>query len=231
MNKTIANKIIRLGNKKKAEHSKRFFKTGKGEYAEGDIFLGINNPTARIIAKKYKDIKLPELKKLLYSKYHEARLIALFILTIKYKRTDEKEKREIYNFYLQIIGHVNNWDLVDLSAPSILGDFLLDKDKSVLYKLARSKSLWSRRIAIVSTLNFIRNNQLHDSLNIISMLLNDKEDLIHKACGWMLREIGKKNKKILKDFLEKNIKKIPRTTLRYSIERFPENERKYYLNL
>jgi 3-methyladenine DNA glycosylase AlkD len=208
---------------------RRFFKTGKGEYGEGDVFLGIKVPIQRKISKKYLDLSLSKVKELLKSKIHEYRLIGLLILLDKYKKSSEKEKEEIFNFYLNNIRHINNWDLVDLTAPGIVGDFLLNKDKKILYSLANSENIWSKRIAIVSTYNFIRKCEFEDTLTLAEILLKDNHDLIHKAVGWMLREVGKRDKKILEDFLKFHYKKMPRTMLRYAIEKFSEEKRKAYL--
>lgn len=215
-----------LENSKQANLLSSFFKTKKGQYGEGDIFLGIKVPIQRKIAKRYKSLKLTEIQKLLNSNIHEYRLTALIILILQYKNNKEK----IFNFYLKNTKNINNWDLVDITAPRIVGHFLLNKDKKILHKLAKSNNLWEKRIAIVSTLNFIKNNQLNHTLKISKILLNDKHDLIHKAIGWMLREIGKKDQKLLEQFLDQNIKQIPRTTLRYAIEKFPKQKRKEYLN-
>lgn len=208
---------------------RRFFKTGKGEYGEGDVFLGIKVPIQRKISKKYLDLSLSKVKELLKSKIHEYRLIGLLILLDKYKKSSEKEKEEIFNFYLNNIRHINNWDLVDLTAPGIVGDFLLNKDKKILYSLANSENIWSKRIAIVSTYNFIRKCEFEDTLTLAEILLKDNHDLIHKAVGWMLREVGKRDKKILEDFLKFHYKKMPRTMLRYAIEKFSGEKRKAYL--
>ncbi len=221
--------LLNLKNPEKAELLQRFFKTGKGQYGEGDIFLGITVPKQREIAKKYPDLSLKELQKLLSSKIHEHRLISLIILTNKYKKADKKEKKEIFDFYLKNTSNINNWDLIDLSAPNIVGDYLFDKDRTILYKLAKSNNLWEKRISILSTAYFIRNNQFKDTLKIAEILLNDNHDLIHKAVGWMLREVGKKNQEIEEKFLRKHYKRMPRTMLRYSIEKFDENKRKHYL--
>jgi len=204
----------------------RFFKTGKGQYGEGDIFLGIVVPVQRIIAKKYyKEISLREVQKLLNSKIHEYRLIALLILVEKYK----EDKELIYNTYIKNFRNINNWDLVDLTAPKIMGDFLKDKNKDILYSLAVSDDLWERRISIIATFDFIKDNDFKDALKISEILLNDKHDLIHKAVGWMLREIGKRNKDLEKEFLDKNYRIMPRTMLRYSIEKFSPREREFYM--
>jgi 3-methyladenine DNA glycosylase AlkD len=215
----------------RAKNLSRFFKTGRGEYGEGDIFLGITVPNQRNIVKKYwEKINLKETEELLKSKFHEERLTALLILVKKYSKSDEKEKEEIFNFYLSNTKYINNWDLVDLSAPNIIGNFILNKNHDILYKLAKSENLWEKRISIISTATFIRSNQFEDTIKISEILLNEKHDLIHKAVGWMLREIGKRNKSKLEKFLKKYHKKMPRTMLRYAIEKFPENERKGYLN-
>ena len=216
-------------NPEKAKIYQRFFKIGKGEYGEGDIFLGISVPVTRKIANEFTNLTFRKIKKHLQSKFHEERLAALLILVNNYKKTNDK--KEIFEFYLNITKHINNWDLVDLTADKILGDFLLDKDKekSILYNLAKSKNIWERRIAIVATYAFIKNNQFEDALKISEILLKDKHDLIHKAVGWMLREVGKRDEKVLEDFLKTNYKNMPRTTLRYAIEKFPEGKKQLYL--
>jgi len=218
-------------DKEKANLLQRFFKTGKGEYGEGDIFIGIVVPNIRIVARKYKDLTFPEIQKLLNSKIHEHRLTALFILTYKYPKADEKLKKEIVEFYLKNTKQINNWDLIDLSSVEILGEYFLEHkaSKRVLLKFSKSKSLWERRISIISTFTLIRNRQFGDSLKIAETLLNDKEDLIHKAVGWMLREIGKRDLETEEEFLKKHYQKMPRTMLRYAIEKFPEDKRKFYL--
>ncbi len=226
----LKSEIEKLKNPEKIPIYQNFFKTGKGEYAEGDIFYGLSILQSRGIAKKYfSTISLPKLQTLLKSKIHEERLIALEILNFKYENSDEKNKEQIVSFYLKNTKNINNWDLVDTSAPYILGDFLLKKNRNVLYKLAQSKSLWEKRISIISTFAFIKQNQFQDTLRISEILLSDKHDLIQKAVGWMLREAGKKEINVLKDFLKTYYKAMPRTTLRYAIEKFPEEERKKYL--
>ncbi len=227
----IRNELKENSNIEKSEIYRRFFKTGKGEYGEGDVFLGLSVPQTRNIAKKYKDISLPDIRILLGSKIHEERLAALEILSMKYesKNTSEKQKEEIFNFYLSHTKWINNWDLVDLSAEYIIGDFLYDKDKSILYRLAKSENLWERRIAIISTFHFIKRGKFEETLKIAELLMKDQHDLIQKAVGWMLREIGKKNKKVEEQFLKEHYKNMPRTMLRYAIEKFPEKERKMYL--
>ena len=225
----LKSELKKFGNPEKAKIVSRFFKTGKGQYGEGDIFLGIVVPKTREIARKYIEIDLNVIEELLKSKIHEERLVSLMILVEKYNKSDDKNKKLIADFYIKNAKKVNNWDLVDLSAPKILGNYLFDKDKSILYKLAKSENLWEKRISIVSTHAFIRNNQFSDTIKIAEILLNDKHDLIHKAVGWMLREMGKKDEKELTKFLDENYKKIPRTALRYSIERLDEKKKKFYM--
>lgn len=221
--------IKKSANPAQAKILSRFFKTGKGEYGEGDEFLGIKVPISRSIAKQFKDLTLTEIQELLNSPIHEERLIALFILIEHFKKADEHTKKIIFNFYLRNTKRVNNWDLVDISAERIIGVYLLDKDKSMLFKLARSKKLWERRIAIMSTFHFIKNGNYETTLAIADMLLKDEHDLIHKAVGWMLREIGNRNLKVEETYLEKHYKIMPRTMLRYAIEKFPEKIRQAYL--
>lgn len=221
--------LNKLKNPQKAKILSRFFKTGKGEYAEGDIFLGLTVPQERQVAKRYPHLTLKELEKLLSSKIHEYRLTALVILVNKYRKADNKEKRGIFNFYLARTKNINNWDLVDLSTSNIVGSYLLNEDKSILYKLAKSKNLWERRIAILSTYAFIKNGQFADTLKISKILLSEEHDLIHKAVGWMLREVGKRDQKILEDFLKNYSQKMPRIMLRYAVEKFSEEKRKFYM--
>jgi len=224
----LREEILRERDEKRAEVNKRFFKTGKGEYGEGDIFIGLSVPKCRKIAIKYSALPLGEVQKILSSKIHEERLIALEILVYKYENNLE-DKEKIFEFYLSNTKFINNWDLVDLSAEYILGDFLFDKDKKILYELVKSPNLWERRISIISSFNFIKKRKFEDSLKLSKILLNDGHDLIHKAVGWMLREIGKRDRKVLKKFLNDNYEKIPRTMLRYAIERFSEEERKGFM--
>lgn len=226
--------IRKLANPAKAKVLAGFFKTGPGQYGEGDIFLGITLPLQRQLVKQYwRDLTLADAESLLKSKLHEERLIALLILVKKFTTSEIfNQKSKIYKFYLSHTKYINNWDLVDLSAQNIVGEYLIDKNRSVLYKLAKSKNLWERRIAILATLAFIKNRDPKDSIAISKILLSDRHDLIHKAVGWMLREIGKRcNEKTLTDFLDKNVLKMPRTTLRYAIERLPEKKRLHYLHL
>ncbi len=225
----IKKDLTLLGDKEKALFLKRFFKTGKGEYGENDNFRGIKVPEIRKLAKKHKDISLTDTKDLLHSKFHEDRLLALFILVMKYQKADEALKEKIYELYLTNLKYVNNWDLVDLSAEHIIGSALVNKDKKLLTRLAKSKILWERRIAVLSTFHFIKNGEYDQTVKIAELLLKDEEDLIHKAVGWMLREIGKRNIKVEEKFLRKHYKKMPRTMLRYAIEKFSESRRRAYL--
>jgi len=216
-------------NPVKAKFFPRFFKAGKGGYAEGDFFLGVTVPQTRAVAKDFSDLELKEITELLNSRIHEERLIALFILVRQFQVGDLATQRRIFKFYLSKTARVNNWDLVDTSAYHIVGGYLLEKDWAILKKLAKSKSLWERRIAIVSTYQFIRNKKLDPVFTIAQVLLEDSHDLIHKAVGWMLREAGKRDERRLRQFLAKNIKLIPRTTLRYAIEKFSALERQNIL--
>jgi len=212
-----------------AEHSQRFFKTGCGQYGEGDQFLGIRVPVLREQAEKFKDISLGEIQCLLRSAYHEERLCALLLLVQKYSQVSIADRKIVHEFYLKNTRYINNWDLVDLSAHLIVGAHLEDKDRRPLYTLARSKSLWERRIAIIATFHFIKHHQFADTLKIARILLNDQESLIHKATGWMLREVGKRDLVAETGFLKTYYSQMPRTMLRYAIEKFPENERLKYL--
>ncbi len=230
MLKELELRLKQESNTQKAKLLQKFFKTGKGEYGEGDIFLGIIVPVQRRIANEFKELDIGLIHKLLNSRVHEKRLIALLILIKQFEKADKTLKKYIFDFYLKNTKNTNNWDLVDLSAPNIIGNYLMDKDRKILYELANSSYLWEKRIAIISTFAFIRKNDFDDAIKISEILLYDKHDLIHKAVGWMLRELGKRNKKILEDFLKKHYKKMPRTMLRYSIEKFDENERKMWLN-
>jgi 3-methyladenine DNA glycosylase AlkD len=226
----IKTDLTLLRNPEKEKILASFFKTGKGQYGEGDVFLGIPVPEQRKVAKKYVDISLKDLQKLLKSKIHEYRLTALIILVSKYNKADNANRDKIYNFYLKNTKNVDNWDLVDLSAPKIVGDFLSNKDKTILSQLAKSNNLWERRIAILSTFAFIKNNDFKDAISISELLLYDEHDLIHKAVGWMLREIGKRDQETEEQFLRKYCSEMPRTMLRYAIEKFDEEKRKFYLN-
>jgi 3-methyladenine DNA glycosylase AlkD len=225
----IRQRLRRLGNKKKARVSRSFFKTGPGEYGEGDVFLGATVSELRQLAAQYSAITLREIQQLLRSDVHEERMLALFILVGAYARGDGRARERIYKLYLKNTHHVNNWDLVDESAEHIVGAFLRGKSKRPLYLLARAKDLWERRIAIMATFHFIKRGEFAETLKIARILLADKEDLIHKAVGWMLREIGKRDIRIEERFLKRHYKEMPRTMLRYAIERFPEAKRQRYL--
>lgn len=206
-----------------------FFKTGKGEYGEGDVFIGVKVPDNRKVAKRNADASPEVVEALLDSPVHEHRLCALLILVEQYVKGDASRKEEIYTFYLSHTSRINNWDLVDLSAPNIVGRHLLDADKTILRRLAMSYMLWERRIAVVSTLWFVRKGVLAPTLELVEMLLGDRESLMHKACGWALREVGKKDRKCLTDFLDKHASDMPRTMLRYAIEKFDKEEREHYM--
>lgn len=225
----IRKEISKQKNPTQAVNLQRFFKTEKGEYGEGDVFYGIKVPVQRTIAKQYKDLSLDDIKILILSEVHEERLIAAFILVDQYKRGDEKKKKAVFDFYLKNRKGINNWDLVDLSAPKIVGAYLIDKEKDLLYKFACSKDLWEKRISIISTQAFIREHFFEDTLKIAEILLHEKHDLIHKAVGWMLREIGNRDMETEEEFLKMHYKTMPRTMLRYAIEKFPEEKRKNYL--
>lgn|SRR3989338_5742552 len=225
----LKSELRKYSDKKKAKILQRFFKTGPGEYAEGDIFLGIKVPILRALAERYQCLELNEILKLLKSRIHEERLLSLFLLILKYRKVNLSRKEKIYKAYLNCSKYINNWDLVDATAKHIIGDFLKDKDRVPLYKLARSDSLWERRIAILSTFHFIENNDFGDTLKIAEILISDPHDLIHKAVGWMLREVGKRDRGSEENFLKKYCTAMPRTMLRYALERFPETKRQAYL--
>jgi 3-methyladenine DNA glycosylase AlkD len=225
----IQARLAKLASQDKAKNLQRFFKTGPGQYGEGDIFHGITVPVLRQLVKEYEGIELTEVVKLLKSGMHEERLLALLMFVRAFTKSDDARKKKIYGLYLKNTRYINNWDLVDLSAPQIVGAYLTDKSREPLYVFARSRDLWQRRIAVLSTFTFIRFNDFNDSLEISKILLDDKHDLIHKAVGWMLREIGKRDLVVEEQFLLRHYKKMPRTMLRYAIERFPEGKRKKYL--
>lgn len=220
-----------LKNPERAKSLQRFFKTGKGEYGEGDIFLGITVPDSRKIAIRYKNLPFDEIRELLKSKIHEERLIALLILVRNFSTgSEDPERKKIFDLYLASTKYINNWDLVDLSAGYIVGGYLIDKPRNVLIKLAKSKNIWERRIAIISTFAFIYKGMAEPTLKIAEILISDKHDLIQKATGWMLREVGKRcGQEIEEQFLIRHYKKMGRTALRYAIEHFPENKRRKYL--
>lgn len=226
----ILQELLSVANPKKANFLQGFFKTGKGQYAEGDVMLGIIVPITRNIVKVNPDLPFKEIQILLDSEYHEARLAGLLFLVKQFKKAKkEEERKEIFDFYLKNARKANNWDLVDVTCRDVIGIFLLDKDRDILYQLAESDNLWEQRIAIVSTWTFIKNKQYYDTLAISEKLLNHKHDLIHKAVGWMLREVGKKDKETLVDFLELHYKQMPRTALRYAIEHFSSEEKAYFM--
>jgi 3-methyladenine DNA glycosylase AlkD len=226
----IQTRLAQLANREKARILQGFFKTGPGQYGEGDIFLGITVPVLRKFAKECRETTVHEAVRLMRSPVHEERLLSLFLLISAYGRGDEAQKNRIFGLYLKNTGFVNNWDLVDLSAPNIAGAHLAERSRQPLYALARSSDLWERRIAIVATFFFIRMNDHRDTLKIARILIRDEHDLIHKAVGWMLREVGKKDLRAEEEFLVAHYRTMPRTMLRYAVERFPEDKRRRYLN-
>ena len=219
-----------LGDADIASHSQRFFKTGKGEYGEGDRFLGIRVPVIRKAVKEHKDLGEDEVLTFLQSRYHEERLFAVLLLVDQFKRGTDSDKERIFDLYLDNTRHINNWDIVDGSAHLIVGPYLEHRDRQALYDLSKSADLWERRIAIMSTYHYIKHQDFKDTLAISTILLNDPEDLIHKAVGWMLREIGNRDLKTEETFLRRHYKDMPRTMLRYAIEKLPEKKRKDYLH-
>ena len=225
----ICNNLESLADPEAAMFAQRFFKTGAGEYGEHDIFRGIRVPVLRKLAVTLDNTPLPEVIQLLSSAYHEDRLLALLLLMRRFKHGKEQEQEQIYNLYLSQTHRINNWDLVDISAPHIVGRFLQDRDRSPLYRLVNSESLWERRIAIISTVHFIRQGEFADTIALSQILLQDKEELLHKATGWMLREVGKRDTPVLESFLLKHCRSMPRVMLRYAIERLPEGRRQHYL--
>jgi len=226
----VLQELFSVANPEKAKFLQGFFKTGKGQYAEGDVMLGIVVPVTRDIVKRSPVLPFDEIQILLDSKYHEARLAGLLFLVKQFKNAKETERKKIFDFYLKNARKANNWDLVDVTCRDVIGLYLLDKDdRSVLYRLAESDNLWEQRIAIVSTWTFIKNRQFDDTLAIAEKLLTHKHDLMHKAVGWMLREVGKKGRQTLVDFLEVHHKNMPRTALRYAIEHFSPEERAYFM--
>ncbi len=220
-----------LENPADAQFLQRFFKTGKGEYGEGDIFIGLRVPTTRQICKKYKDLSINELEKLLESPIHEHRLAAMIIMRHQMERANSVLRKSLYDMYLRRTDRINNWDIVDISCHKIVGGYLEDKNRAILYKLVRSKQMWERRISIISTAHFISKSDLDDTFKLAVVLLNDKEDLMHKATGWMLREAGKKDEARLKEFLDKYASVMPRTMLRYSLEKLHPNDKSHYMKL
>ncbi|MFH1724001.1 MAG: DNA alkylation repair protein [Elusimicrobiota bacterium] len=225
----LRRRLRRLADKDRAKVLRGFFKTGKGEYGEGDVFIGVTVPEIRRLAKESRGLSLSSLKRLIRSRVHEERLCALLILILKYRQGGDADKKACFGFYVRNMGRVNNWDLVDLSAEHVVGAYLSDKSKRPLARWARSKDLWKRRIAILSTFHYVKKGEFSETSRIAGMLLDDKEDLIHKAVGWMLREIGKRDMAEEEGFLARHHKRMPRTMLRYAIERFPERKRQTYL--
>jgi 3-methyladenine DNA glycosylase AlkD len=232
MNATeIVERLQAMGDPERARVSRSFFKTGPGEYGEGDVFAGLKVPQVRALAKELRVLKSGEVAKLLHSPLHEARLLALLLLIQAYAKGDEAERETLYRFYLKNTRWINNWDLVDVSAEHIVGAHLWTRDRSVLGKLAASTLLWERRVAVLATFHFIRRGEFADTLHIAERLVGDREDLMHKAVGWMLREVGKRDLAAEESFLKKHARTMPRTMLRYAIERFPEELRQHYLRL
>ena len=228
----IERDLMEAARPDKVEVLASFFKSGCGEYGEGDVFIGVSVPDNRRVARRHLDAGLDDVRRLLQSPVHEVRLCALLVLVEQYKRGDAARRREIYDFYLTVTDRINNWDLVDLSCQYIIGPQLMDGgDRSVLVMLAASESMWRRRIAVVSTLWMVRHGEVDDAIGICTMLLGDREDLIRKACGWVLREVGKKDKGRLTAFLDRHAGDMSRTTLRYAIERFDRDERAHYMRL
>ncbi len=225
----IRREMISLGDPEKAAHAQGFFKTGKGQYGEGDRFHGIRVPVTRKMAKRCRELSLKQTTSLLHSPFHEERLLALFILVWQFSKGDENLQRAIFDLYLANTKYINNWDLVDSSAHLIVGPWLQDRPRGLLHKLAFSDTLWERRIAMMSTFHFIRQGEFDDALLIAHTLLNDDHDLIHKAVGWMLREIGNRQRAVEESFLQMHYRQMPRTMLRYAIEKFPEPLRQQYL--
>jgi 3-methyladenine DNA glycosylase AlkD len=228
----ITDELQAIATPQRAEASSWFFKTGKGQYGEGDVFIGVSNPDLRAVCKKYLSLKFEELQELLDSEIHEYRMAALFVLVEQMKKAKGETRQNIYDFYLDNTHRINNWDLVDCSARDIVGLYLFDKDRSILYDMARTNHLWTQRISIIATHYFINKKQFLDTLKIAEILLSHKHDLIHKAVGWMLRETWKKSgKEQVEAFLEYNIDRIPRTALRYAIEKMSDERKKYFMTL
>lgn len=225
------NALTQLADKDRAFQSQRYFKTAKGEYGEGDIFLGIRVPVLRDLAKQYSHLSLSNIQSLLKSRYHEQRLLALILLVNRFKKSDETVREKIFEIFISNTSYINNWDLVDTSAPHIVGAWLYDKDRSLLYDFSNSENLWERRIAVLACFHFIDKREFTDVINIAETLLDDTEDLIHKAVGWLLRELGKKNPTKLYHFLDKYAVKMPRTMLRYALEKTPTKKRREYMDM
>ena len=226
----VQKRLKKLGDPEHAAVGQRFFKTGPGEYGEGDKFLGIRMPVLRELAGEFRDLPVSESEILLHSPFHEERMLAILILIHNFKKKDGKACKYIYELYLKSTEYINNWDLVDVSAAHIVGAYLIHKSKRPLYRLARSKNLWERRVAIMATFHYIKHHEFSETLKIAQILLTDPHELIHRATGWMLREIGKRDIETEEAFLKEHYKKMPRTMLRYAIEKFPEGKRQGYLN-
>ncbi len=222
-------RLRKLASREKAETARRFFKTGPGEYGEGDVFIGVRVPELRKLAREFQALSLTEVRKLIRSEIHEERLLALLILVGNLPKADPKVQKRIYDLYMAHLRYIDNWDLVDASAEHVVGAYLKERDKKPLYRLARSRVLWERRVAVMATFHDIKRNEFAETLKIAWVLLSDEEDLIQKAVGWMLREVGKRDMAVEEEFLKKHYAKMPRTMLRYAIERFPEPKRQRYL--
>jgi 3-methyladenine DNA glycosylase AlkD len=230
MKKSLKQALLQLENPDRAIQTARFFKTGKGEYGEGDLFIGLSNPQVQALVKEYwKFTNMADVQELINNKIHELRFAALLVLVTQFPKSSPFQQNEIIKFYLKNIRQINNWDLVDCSAYKLLGKFLLHKDRQILYDLAESGHLWSERVAVVACFEFIRNGQFSDVFNLCEKFLSHKHDLMHKACGWMLREVGKRDELALEEFLDEHLSKMPRTMLRYAIERMKEVKRLGYL--
>ncbi len=225
----IQKRLRQLANPDKAAILQRFFKTAPGQYGAGDIFLGINAPVLKALVKEYKNISVAEAEELLHSEIHEERALALQFWVRLYTQKNPAHKELIYQRYLANTDWINNWDLVDVTAPHIVGHYLFQRERKILFRLAKSGSLWERRISIIATQYFIRQHDFADTLKIAALLVNDQADLIHKAVGWMLREVGERDLPPEEEFLEKYYQQMPRTMLRYAIEKFPEVKRKFWL--
>lgn len=228
---SVITELKHAADTQKAQNLSRFFKTGKGQYGEGDIFWGIAVPTQHTIAKKYVSLPLTQVEELINSPVHECRLTGLLLLVYKFKKADENLRKELYMFYLKHSEKVNNWDLVDTSAKIVVGEYLLDRDTTILEEYARSKNMWQRRIAILSTAAFIKRDRFDETIKIATILLHDEHDLIHKAVGWMLREVGKRDLEVLLNFLDKHAQTMPRTMLRYAIEKLHPEKKEYFMKL
>jgi 3-methyladenine DNA glycosylase AlkD len=230
MKKSLKQALLELENPERAIQTARFFKTGKGEYGEGDLFIGLSNPQVQALVKEYwKFTNMADVQELINNKIHELRFAALLVLVTQFPKSSPFQQNKIIKFYLKNIRQINNWDLVDCSAYKLLGKFLLHKDRQILYDLAESGHLWSERVAVVACFEFIRNGQFSDVFNLCEKFLSHKHDLMHKACGWMLREVGKRDELALEEFLDEHLSKMPRTMLRYAIERMKEVKRLGYL--